>query len=144
MAKTKIRRKSLSNKKRRSNKKKSVRRMKKVGGYVTCKDADTICKLGTNDMIIEKVNALHTFVTNHPRCETFNAGVEKDADVKFITGYEGTTEIKNDELLKKIENIIKGHKENSSTWNAEARELVKKYSTIKSPDNCNKEELLKT
>lgn len=34
MAKTKIRRKSLSNKKRRSNKKKSVRRQKKVGGKV--------------------------------------------------------------------------------------------------------------
>ena len=137
MANTRIRRKSIRNKKRRNNKKKSVRRQKKVGGTLeTCANRDTSCKLNRNDQLIERVNALKTFVIN-TKCEKYTASTAIDANVKFDSIYETNTEISRVDLLKLIDNINEKHDTNTQGWSDDARKLVEKtYSTIKVGRNC--------
>jgi hypothetical protein len=132
MAKTKIRRKSLSNKKRRSNKKKSVRRMKKGGDdEEICKEAIRHCTLAKNTEknVIINLKALDTFVGSHPNCNIFESG-KKDDDFEQI-------HIKKDELLKQI-NEIKEERERGyyKKANKLTLELVEKIPSIHAKEVC--------
>ena len=104
MAKTKIRRKSLSNKKRRSNKKKSVRRQKKVGGekdiasefikYLKDKNNSKKCiKYGIKNSgeIIEPISGLKKKLFFEPPKKSDEAQSKFFNNVNLIAGFEVLT-----------------------------------------------------
>jgi hypothetical protein len=132
MAKTKIRRKSLSNKKKRSNKKKSVRRHKKGGdNKPKCEGDIRVCRLdkNTEENAIINLNALATFVESHPDCNVFESSI--------IDNEYNRIRIEKTDLVNKIAEIRKERENGNSTKaNKLTITLVEKIPSIHAKEEC--------
>lgn len=140
MANTRIRRKSIRNKKRRNNKKKSVRRQKKVGGEIkTCENDITRCILNDNAEVnnVYNINALQKFADNHTKCNTFYSSIRNE-ELEAIS-------ITKKDLLDKIAYIRKEREKGYFTnANKVTKELVSNFPVIRASKECIEAELLNT